>query len=52
MDISALQNALIRLKDAFENSELPIEVDVVDLDEISGKFKNAIAKSLIEINMI
>ena len=52
MDISALQNVLKSLKDAFENSELPIEVDAVDLDEISGEFKNAIAKSLIEINMI
>ena len=46
------QNTLLFIKAAFENSELPIEVDVVDLDEISGEFKNAIAKSLIEINMI
>ena len=46
------KNTLFFIKDAFENSELPIEVDVVDLDEITDEFKNAIAKSLIEINMI
>lgn len=46
------QNTLLFIKAAFENSELPIEVDVVDLDEITDEFKNAIAKSLIEINMI
>ncbi len=49
---NADKNTILFIKDAFENSELPIEVDVIDLDEISDEFKNAIAKNLTEINMI
>ena len=37
-------NTLARLKDAFEDSDLPIQVDVLDWQEISQSFREVIAK--------
>ena len=44
------KNTILFIKDAFENSTLPINVDVLDLDEISDEFRNSIHNDLI--NMI
>ena len=38
------------IKDKFENSILPIKVDVVDLDNISSEFRIAIADNMTELN--
>ena len=46
------KNTLLFLKDAFENSSLPINVDIIDLDDISDEFKNAISQNLTDFNMI
>ncbi len=37
-------NTLARLKEAFEDSDLPILVDVLDWQEISQSFREIIAK--------
>lgn len=37
-------NTLARLKEAFEDSDLPIQVDVLDWQEISQSFREIIAK--------
>lgn len=38
-----------KLEFAFENSTLPYEVDIINLNDIDIKFKNLIQKDLIEI---
>lgn len=38
------RNTLARLKEAFEDSDLPIQVDVLDWQEISQSFREIIAK--------
>ncbi len=40
---------LLKIKNEFENSTLPYEVDVVDLNTISETFKSHIIKDMIEI---
>ena len=37
-------NTLARLKEVFEDSDLPIQVDVLDWQEISQSFREIIAK--------
>ena len=38
------RHTLARLKEAFEDSDLPIQVDVLDWQEISQSFKEIVAK--------
>lgn len=38
-----------KLEFTFENSTLPYEVDIINLNDIDNKFKNLIQKDLIEI---
>ena len=38
------RNTLARLKEAFEDSDLPIQVDVLDWQEISQSFRETVAK--------
>ena len=42
-------NILLKIKNDFENSTLPYEVDVVDLNTISTTFKTHIINDLTEI---
>jgi len=44
------QNILAKINFDFENSTLPYEVDVVDLNSISENFKSIISESLVKIN--
>ncbi len=44
-------NVLANISFDFENSTLPYEVDVVDLNSISEKFKNLICSTLTELNL-
>ena len=37
-------NTLARLKEAFEDSDLPIQADVLDWQEISQSFRETVAK--------
>ena len=37
-------NTLARLKEAFEESDLPIQADVLDWQEISQSFRETVAK--------
>ena len=43
------RGALGRLKDAFEDSDLPIRVDVLDWHAISESFRNAIAQDCVVV---
>lgn len=43
-DAALDRHTLARLKKAFEDSDLPIQVDVLDWQEISPSFKEVIAK--------
>lgn len=42
-------DVIYRLKDAFDESDLPIRVDVVDWHAISGSFQNEIQKHCVTI---
>ena len=43
------ENILLKIKNDFENSTLPYEVDVLDLNNISETFKQHIKQDLTEI---
>lgn len=43
------ENILLKIKNEFENSTLPYEVDVIDLNNISEKFKKNIINDLTKI---
>ncbi|MCY3708400.1 MAG: nucleotidyltransferase domain-containing protein [Caldilineaceae bacterium] len=43
-DAALDRNTLARLKEAFEESDLPIQVDVLDWQEISQSFREIIAR--------
>ena len=45
-------NSLVRLKEAFEDSDLPIQVDVLDWQEISQSFREFIAKDYAVLQMM
>ena len=43
------ENILLKIQNEFENSTLPYEVDIADLNNISETFKNHIENSLVKI---
>ena len=43
------ENIMLKIKNEFENSTLPYEVDIVDLNNISEVFKGHIINDLVKI---
>ncbi len=43
------ENILLKIQNEFENSTLPYEVDIIDINNISETFKNHILNDLTEI---
>ena len=43
------KDLLFLIKDALENSSLPIKIDVINLDEINEEFKKSIEKDFVKI---
>lgn len=48
---NAPKDEIFFIKEAFENSTLPIKVDIVDVDDIEKDFLKSIKKDFIQLDI-